>query len=251
MLRSIIFILVVFCTVSACKKETTTRQIPVNIAPDTIIIPIPLAPLDTNALKPKYYLALGDSYTIGQSVNVFESFPAQTVNTLKALNVNFNSPEIIAQTGWTTKSLINNLASYPPLRNNYDIVSLLIGVNNQYRMESQAQYLVEFNILLNNAIALANNKANRVFVLSIPDYSVTPFGISSINFNLISQQIDSFNVINQRETLLAGAQYLNITESTRQAIYDRSLIAEDGLHPSGKEYKKWADLLAKMIKATL
>jgi lysophospholipase L1-like esterase len=132
----------------------------------------------------------------------------------------------------------------------YDIVTLLIGVNNQYQRQSQLQYATEFRSLLNKAIVYANNKPNRVFVLSIPDYSVTPFANGS-NQMLISNQIDSFNTINQQITQLLGAHYLYITNSTRLAATDRTLIAIDGLHPSGKEYKKWADSLAPMIKSAL
>jgi lysophospholipase L1-like esterase len=193
---------------------------------------------------------LGDSYTIGQSVAITECFPVQTVQMLKTIAVLFNQPEIIAQTGWTTGNLLSRITTAPPIRNKYDIVSLLIGVNNQYQRQSQLQYATEFRSLLNKAIVYANNKPNRVFVLSIPDYSVTPFANGS-NQMLIANQIDSFNTINQQITQLLGAHYLYITNSTRLAATDRTLIAIDGLHPSGKEYKKWADSLAPMIKWAL
>ena len=237
----------------ACKKPTfisTYHATPIDtiISPpkiDTIIPP----PADTSTAT-KFYLALGDSYTIGQSVLVEDRFPMQTVKVLEALSVKFTTPEIIAKTGWTTSNLINAITTNPPKRITYDAVSLLIGVNNQYQHLSQAQYSTEFTTLLKKAIGYAGNNAKRVFVLSIPDYSVTPFANGS-NKALIASQIDSFNVINLNIAMQNGVNYLNITTSTRQATSDPSLVATDGLHPSGKEYKKWADFLAPMIKAAL
>ena len=237
----------------ACKKPTFTstyHATPTDtiISPpkiDTIIPP----PADTSTAT-KFYLALGDSYTIGQSVLVEDRFPMQTVKVLEALSVKFTTPEIIAKTGWTTSNLINAITTNPPKRITYDAVSLLIGVNNQYQHLSQAQYSAEFTTLLKKAIGYAGNNAKRVFVLSIPDYSVTPFANGS-NKALIASQIDSFNVINLNIAMQNGVHYLNITTSTRQATADLSLVATDGLHPSGKEYKKWADFLAPMIKAAL
>ncbi|MBC7888225.1 MAG: SGNH/GDSL hydrolase family protein [Ferruginibacter sp.] len=198
----------------------------------------------------KTYLALGDSYTIGQSVPVAERFPNQTASLLLLDGIKLSTPEIIAQTGWTTGDLIVSINSTPPLKSNYDIVTLLIGVNNQYRHLSQTQYRDEFTILLNKSIVYAGYRKNRVFVLSIPDYSVTPFA-SGYPTALIASEIDSFNVINKQLALSAGCSYLDITASSRQALNDPALIASDGLHPSGKEYKKWAMLLAPLIKASL
>jgi lysophospholipase L1-like esterase len=237
----------IFC---ACKKQTIVKIVPPAIPRDTLVIPPAQPPIDTPNHTAYYYLALGDSYTIGQSVTINERFPVQTVEKLKTINVFFNEPEIIAQTGWTTANLLSQITTAPPLRNKYDIVSLLIGVNNQYQHQSQSQYAAEFSSLLNKAIIYAANKPNRVFVLSIPDYSVTPFANGN-NQLLIANQIDSFNAINQQITQLMGGHYLNITNSTRQAAIDRTLIANDGLHPSGKEYKKWADYLAPLIKMAL
>ncbi|MBA3673921.1 MAG: hypothetical protein H0W75_03035 [Chitinophagaceae bacterium] len=134
----------------------------------------------TNSTDPsaKTYLALGDSYTIGQSVAEAERFPNQTVALLRAQNIKINDPKIIATTGWTTKNLIDALNATPP-QNNYDVVSLLIGVNNQYQGRSIDEYKTEFTLLLNRAIQYAANKPTHVFVLSIPDYSVTPFAQGS------------------------------------------------------------------------
>lgn len=240
----------------ACKKPAVTSNYFATPV-DTILLPprtdtmvSPPPPTADTSSNSKFYLALGDSYTIGQSVLVEERYPMQTVKDLSMLFVNFATPEIIAHTGWTTGNLINALTTSPPKRLKYDAVSLLIGVNNQYQHLSQAQYSIEFTTLLKKAIGYAGNNAKKVFVLSIPDYSVTPFASGS-NKELIASQIDSFNVINLNIAMQNGAQYLNITTSTRQAATDPSLIASDGLHPSGKEYKKWAYFLAPMIKAAL
>ena len=128
----------------------------------------------TEAKKAYSYLALGDSYTIGQSVLSSENFPSQTVQLLNQQNYNFKSPEILATTGWTTDELQNNINNHvftPP----YDFVSLLIGVNNQYRGRSVENYKPEFESLLKQAIQFAGGNTNRVIVLSIPDWGVTPF----------------------------------------------------------------------------
>ncbi len=198
-------------------------------------------------LSAKTYLALGDSYTIGQSVAEAERFPNQTVALLRAQNIKINDPKIIATTGWTTKNLIDALNATPP-QNNYDVVSLLIGVNNQYQGRSIDEYKTEFTLLLNRAIQYAANKPTHVFVLSIPDYSVTPFAQGSDRAR-IAAEIDRFNAANIAISLQLGVNYLDITPISREP--DPTLVANDGLHPSGKQYKRWADLLAPMMKQVL
>lgn len=198
----------------------------------------------------KSYLALGDSYTIGQSVAVAERFPAQAISMISNDSIRFLAPEYIAVTGWTTRNLLNNINSTPPTKSTYDFVSLLIGVNNQYQGRSQTEYRTEFTELLNTAIRYAGNRPSRVAVLSIPDWSATPFA-SGKDTALIRKQIDSFNVINKQITLANGVHYTDITPSTRMALTDPSLVAGDGLHPSGKEYKKWATLLVAFMKTVL
>jgi len=202
---------------------------------------------DTTTTNEYTYLALGDSYTIAQSIPSTESYPAQTVNILSAENIHFSAPEIIARTGWTTTDLLNKIKSSPPQRSSYDIVTLLIGVNNQYQHLSEDQYKTEFTTLLNKAIRYANNNKKRVIVLSIPDYSVTPFAQGS-DTAYIAQQINLFNQINRTISLQAGVNYLDITAYTRMSVNNRSLIAYDGLHPSGKEYAIWSQDLAALIK---
>lgn len=195
----------------------------------------------------KSYLALGDSYTIGQSVSAAERFPNQTVLLLRAQGIKINDPQIIATTGWTTKNLIDALNA-AQLQNSYDVVSLLIGVNNQYQGKSIEEYKTEFTLLLNRAIQYAGKRATHVFVLSIPDYSVTPFANGSDKARIASE-IDQFNSENKRISLQLGVNYLDITAISIEP--DPALIAGDGLHPSGKQYKRWADLLAPLMKAVL
>ena len=198
----------------------------------------------------RFLLALGDSYTIGQSVPEAGRFPVQTVKYLNAQGMNFHAPEIIARTGWTTGNLLSSLADAAPLKQTYDIVTLLIGVNNQYQHGSQQQYTDEFLTLLDKAIQFAGNNKKRVIVLSIPDYSVTPFANGS-NKDLIAKEIDAFNAINKKIATEAGVNYLDITGFTRMAATDASLIASDGLHPSGVEYQVWAYQLLPVIKTAL
>jgi lysophospholipase L1-like esterase len=213
----------------------------------------PVVPVDTttpvnNVVKS--YLALGDSYTIGSSVTMDERFPKQTVNNLLAAGVQVNLPEYNASGGWTTADLLNSLNNSPPSKSRYDLVSLLIGVNNQYQRGSQETYRVQFTELLNRAIAYAGGRKSRVFVLSIPDYSVTPFAQYSDTAR-ISDEIDQFNNINRQISQEMGVQYLNITPISREGRADPTMQAADGLHPSGKQYQRWASLLSPAMKAAL
>ncbi|MBI3883872.1 MAG: SGNH/GDSL hydrolase family protein [Sphingobacteriales bacterium] len=193
------------------------------------------------------YLALGDSYTIGQSVPDSDRYPVQLVHLLSKKGIQFSSPEIIARTGWTTGDLLHAI---PPSKASYDIVTLLIGVNDQYQGLSRNQYRTAFAELLDSSIKYARNGAKCVIVLSIPDYSVTPFA-NSLDTAAIAREIDAFNAINKEISIAKGVNYLEITVSTRMAKFDDSLVAYDGLHPSGKEYKKWANRLAVLIKTIL
>jgi lysophospholipase L1-like esterase len=191
------------------------------------------------------YLALGDSYTIGQSVDLAQSFPYQLKTSLMQQGYTVADPKIIAVTGWTTTNLIDAIAQ-ANLTQKYDFVTLLIGVNNQFQGKSQTQYRAEFVQLLNTAIAFANGNKKRVFVLSIPDYSVTPFAQYSDKAKTASE-IDQFNDINYYESTNAGVNYLNITGISRQAATDLTLIAVDGLHPSATMYSLWVTWLAPMV----
>ena len=191
------------------------------------------------------FLALGDSYTIGQSVTEVERFPNITAELLKAMGKGNSVPKIIATTGWTTTNLLAALAANPP-GNNYDVVTLLIGVNNQYQGRSIAEYRMEFTQLLVKAIEYARGNKTHVFVLSIPDYSVTPFAQNS-DIARIAMEIDLFNSVNKEISNAYGVNYLDITPISREGKTDNSLHANDGLHPSGKQYRRWATLLAPII----
>jgi lysophospholipase L1-like esterase len=210
---------------------------------------VPSAPTTPVSDSQKLYLALGDSYTIGQSVSEAERFPAQTVALLKGLRITVAQPNYIAQTGWTTANL-QSAISTQNLTPTYDVVSLLIGVNDQYQHMDTAGYAMRFAALLEKAIQLAAGKRGRVFVLSIPDYSVTPF-VSATDKARVSAEVDLFNAINQRITASFGVDYTNITPSSRQAQTNPALISMDNLHPSGLEYKKWAEMLLPKMKAVL
>ena len=207
---------------------------------------------DTTATEPATgakYLALGDSYTIGQSVRETERFPSQTVQLLRAQNINLRGVEYIATTGWTTTNLLSALRLQKPEKD-FDIVTLLIGVNDQYQQTGTTGYGERFSALLNIAVDLAGGRKSRVFVLSIPDYSVTPF-VPQEEKALVSMQTEQFNAINKEITLQNNITYIDITPATREAANDASLIANDGLHPSAKEYAVWANMLAPLIKKVL
>lgn len=196
-------------------------------------------------IQDKTYLALGDSYTIGESVSPDDSFPNQLSSKLNYAGFRVKRPKIIAQTGWTSAELISSLER-AHIAQKFDIVTLLIGVNNQYRQESVETYREEFVYLLGKAIGHAGNGKSSVFVLSIPDWSVTPFGQHE-NPKAISKQIDEFNAVNKQESLRASVHYIDITPSSRLAAGDRSLIAADGLHPSAKMYAHWVKQLIPLV----
>jgi len=211
---------------------------------------IQLAPMNSvsGTKEPNYsWLALGDSYTIGESVLETERYPVQAVAILGKSGTHFGEPEIIARTGWTTGDLQHALDIKKPISRNYDVVTLLIGVNNQFQRRSRAEYQEQFSALLKRSIALSGDRPSHVFVLSIPDYAVTPFAIQ-MNTKEISLEIDSFNRINKEISLFEQVNWLDITGESRKAANDPSLVAGDGLHFSGKEYAVWASLLANMIE---
>jgi len=196
-------------------------------------------------------LCLGDSYTIGESVPSSENFPTQVVQFLKKSNYQFDDPEIIAETGWTTDELQEAINKHH-FRNSYDFVTLLIGVNNQYRGSAIEEYKTGFESLLKQAIQFANGKAGHVIVLSIPDWGVTPFSKNAGRDQIrIAKEIDAFNEANKKITETYKANYIDITPGTRAASNDLNLIALDGLHPSGKEYKIWAQKVSAIIGSRL
>ena len=210
--------------------------------------------MPTAVVAKKYtYLALGDSYTIGEMVAPPDNFPSQVCGLMKSDTINLDPALIIAQTGWTTDELekgIINANNAEPLRSSYDFVSLLIGVNNQYRGRAVESYKAEFEELLKKAIHYAGDRVDRVIVLSIPDWGVTPFA-NGRDRAQIAREIDAYNAANKEITLRYNVHYIDITPWTREAATDNSLLASDGLHPSGKEYKRWAKRVAEFFKSKL
>lgn len=195
------------------------------------------------------YLALGDSYTIGQSVGEKDRYPVQLADRLRADSIDIEQVRIIAKTGWTTDELTAGIANSDLTADStYSLVSLLIGVNNQYRGRTVAAYKPEFETLLNQAIAFAGGKKERVFVVSIPDYAFTPFGNGSAT---ISQGIDEYNAANREITEAKGIRYFDITPISRGGLADPTLVASDGLHPSGKQYAAWVSLMLGGVKEML
>jgi len=193
------------------------------------------------------YLALGDSYTIGEAVEQVESFPFQLVDILNNKGIRFENPKIIAKTGWTTDEL-RHAIQQEQIVETFDLVTLLIGVNNQYRGYAQETYRKEFAELLEMAIRFAGGDKNKVDVVSIPDWGVTEFAKQSgRDLQAISNEVDAFNAINRQEALLREVTYIDITPISRQAIKKQMFIASDGLHPSGKMYAEWAKLLAEQL----
>ena len=187
------------------------------------------------------FLALGDSYTIGESVAAAERWPVQLARRMRDAGVNMENPTIIATTGWTTGELADGIARKGP-QGPFGLVSLLIGVNNQYRGRDLSEYRAQFVALLEQAIGFADGDPQRVLVLSIPDWGVTPFAANR-HAERVSGEIDAFNAVNAEETARLGARYVDITPISRQALNDPALIAADGLHPSGKMYTAWTELV--------
>lgn len=193
------------------------------------------------------YLALGDSYTIGESVAVSERWPVQLVAALRQDDIEIEDPKIVATTGWTTDELLNAIDA-EDMELSYDLVSLLIGVNNQYRDYPIDQFKREFSVLLEEAILYADGKKDRVIVLSIPDYGVTPFGQTKDPAK-IATELDAYNAITKSICEATGVKYYDITTDSRLAIDDPSLVASDGLHPSGKMYTNWVNTVVSDVTA--
>lgn len=192
------------------------------------------------------YVALGDSYIIGESVCETCKFPEQLKLGLKSkFPLDNFSLQVIARTGWTTTNLISELNTLNP-SNNYDLVTLLIGVNNQYQNRPFAIYEQEFPELVNKAIGYAKNDKSNVIVVSIPDYAFTPFGQGN---TAISNGIDNYNNFAKQYCLTNNIQFVDITDITRQGIINPNLVASDGLHPSELAYSKFVErILPKALE---
>ncbi|HUA78866.1 MAG TPA: SGNH/GDSL hydrolase family protein [Dyella sp.] len=190
------------------------------------------------------YLALGDSYTVGEDVPTQARWPMQLVETLRRGGTAIDDPRIVAVTGWTTDELSAGM-DQAALVPEYDLVTLLIGVNNQYRGRSAEEYREQFRSLLLRAVALAGHRGDRVVVVSIPDWGVTPFGhASGRHLKQIAHELDHFNAIARDEAARAGAPFVNITGISREHA---GLVASDGLHPSGAQYALWTHAIEPTV----
>jgi lysophospholipase L1-like esterase len=192
------------------------------------------------------FLALGDSYTIGESVDSSQSWPRQLVARLQDEGLPFDDPAIIARTGWTTRDLLDGIQAVAP-QGPFDLVTLLIGVNNQYQGLDIETYRDEFRTLLRLAIDFAGENPSQVVVLSIPCWGTTPFA-QKCDSAQIAAAIDQFNAVNQKISQAAGAHYLDITPLSRQAKFDPHLVAADGLHFSEKMYAAWVKRLLPIVR---
>lgn len=185
------------------------------------------------------YLALGDSYTIGESVDQKDRWPVQLADRLRVDGVEIKSPKIIAKTGWRTDQLKSAIENDNELLEEYDLVSLLIGVNNQYQGRTVESFAPEFEELLQKSITLAGGDKDKVFVVSIPDYGKTPFGASKAEE--IARELDQYNEVSKQICEQYEVSYYNITPISRQNDPDGELVADDNLHPSGKQYQLWVE----------
>ncbi len=191
------------------------------------------------------YLALGDSYTIGESVPLHESFPYQLVQLLRKSGKHFYAPEIIAKTGWTSAQLAEQIL-HSKLNDSYDFVTLLIGVNNQYQGLSIHDFTTDFDFLLRKAIHLTGEKNKQVIVVSIPDWGITPFAAKKDQIK-ISAEIEAYNQVCIAGSTKAGTHFIDITGESRKVKKDKSLLAADQLHYSGKMHAIWAEKVAKIM----
>lgn len=227
---------------TVASTQVTPPADPVALAKPTSPSTTTLTP--TNQMTPtsaatQHYLALGDSYTIGESVGEADRWPVQLTELVRGKGIDLTSPTIIAKTGWTTAELISAIDASGNT-GTYDLVSLLIGVNNQYRGQDIERYRTEFRQLLQTAIRYAKGRPERVFVLSIPDWGTSPYA-KGRDRTTIGNQIDIFNATAKQSCELANVTFIDITELTRKAGTDTTQYAPDGLHYSGKQMGLWAN----------
>lgn len=230
----------------SCSSETDSA--PVTTTPPVVIPPTTQPPVASSV----NYLALGDSYTIGQSVCATCRFPEQLKTSLSAMFSSSVSLKIIATTGWTTSNLISAIDSQKP-ESNYDLVTLLIGVNNQYQHRDFSVYEKEFPELVTKAIMLAKGDRKNVVVISIPDYAYTPYGknIAGDQSAKISAEINKYNAFAENYCNNNQVAFVSITDITREGLNSPNLVASDGLHPSEIAYKMFVDKMMPKVKTAL
>lgn len=206
-------------------------------------------PLENADIEPVSYLALGDSYTIGTGIEVDNSYPYQLADTLRAKGITVDTTHIIATNGWTTTDLKKGISENTP-DSAFNLVSLLIGVNNQYQWLDIELYRTEFRELLEQSIEFAGGKSENVFVISIPNYGVTPFAQSK-DPDYIRRKITEYNGIAEEISSEYDIPFINITPISELAEDDLSLLASDELHPSAKMYSMWIDEMLPTITEIL
>lgn len=207
-----------------------------------LVMPLAVFAQDLTVTSPIRFLALGDSYTIGQSVSPAQRWPEQFKDSMIARGKTVELLRVLATTGWRTDNLIDAIIGENLAASNYNLVSGLIGVNNQYQGRPISQYMQEFPQLLDSAIRYAGGDTHRVFIVSIPDYAFTPFG-QGANPAQISTELDQYNSIARQYATQYGIHFFDITPISRQGLQDPELVAGDGLHPSGKQYSQWVHLV--------
>ncbi len=195
------------------------------------------------------YLAIGDSYTIGEGVEEPDRYPNQTVALLKSSGIHFAPPKIIAKTGWTTDELVKGIMEADIKDNKYDVVTLLIGVNNQYRGREVDNFASEFSNLLKDAIHFAGGNPNHVIVLSIPDWGITSFATSKgTDRAKVSNEIDAFNSSKKQISKSLGVHFIDITEEYREIGSLPEMLVTDQLHPSAMVYVRWAQKIQNVVE---
>jgi lysophospholipase L1-like esterase len=229
----------VFVLVAGCGAEPPKKS----------ILQVPKKQSSVSPAVESRYLALGDSYTIGESVDKDSRWPMQLAALLRDDGIELGEPTIVARTGWTTSELSQGI-DQAEIVGPYELVTLLIGVNNQYRGKSIDEYRIELAELLQRALKFAGDRPERVIVVSIPDWGVTPYA-KGRDRTAIGEAIDQFNAVKEEETRKIGATFIEITRESRRAADDNSLLAPDGLHPSGKMYEHWAKAVLPAAKIAL
>ena len=212
------------------------------------LLPLAVFSQTLNVVSPVRYLALGDSYTIGESVPQQQNFPNQLRNALNGVSgISFDTVNVIATTGWTTNNLTAAIAGQNLENGGYNLVSLLIGVNNQYQGRPFSEFEVQFPALVDSSVRYAHGDKSHVFIVSIPDYAYTPFGVQTGNQSNISNQIDNYNSLIRSYADSADIKYIDVTTVSRHGLAEPTLVAQDGLHPSSAQYGIWVDSIIANI----
>jgi acyl-CoA thioesterase I len=232
-------LLIIVLSALSCEKDTFSPEAGV---------PLPKSPAP--AIDTLHYLALGDSYTIGEGVNYSENLPSQLVaraNELHGDSLYFLPPSITARTGWDAAELLQQLEQ-ENLRSSYDLITLLIGVNNQYQGQAFSLFEEDYAELLEFALAKTDDAGGQLILLSIPDYAYTPSGQNSSDPMRVSTEIDKYNAYIEQQAELLDLAFVNITDISREGLEKPSLVASDGLHPSAKMYGRWVERLLDYLR---